>query len=536
MELVALQKDQFTFDKSRTRSLFSNHKDSTFDPVIKSAFKKLEGVPNPWAYIHACFFIVILNKLGIYVSGGEEQYLAFAKQFVNPDWIPNSFSLTEYPGSRLIFQWIVGHLMGDASFEAVVFVARLLNFALLAIPFGMVFRELNIRFPAAIVMMQLFVMSEQNLMGGEWIVRSFEPKSVAYIFVISALLAMIRKKIIWVAIFLALAAHFHILVAGWTGLVFGVVLLWNKQLKSASTLGILFSVLMIPFGFYLFQGYFGTEPPLTDLNVDQIYAYYRLPNHLGVWKSTEFFLAGRAIGTIISAVLLILGIAFRNRFESGFKVLNQVMIVCFSITLLFVGIAAIDHFVFENSGGLGLKYYPFRSNSLGFLCAIILSFHFLFERLQKFRHSKLIRNSIFGFMVVLTLIQGINNVKRSIKYTTRNPDFKSMAHYAKENTKRGSVFLILQPYWGNEEYYAFNRMAERENFIVPKFVSAEQHKLLEWYERNILYMRVRRKLKFLEEAHEKYGVTHFITNEKRDDPSLELMHQEGEYLLYRYLP
>ena len=138
--------------------------------------------PAKW-HILLVFAVIVLNKLGIDVSGGEEQYLAFAKQFTNPDWIPGSFTYTEFPGSRLVFQWMVGPIMQVLSFEVATLVFRTLNFALIAVPIGLILKRLNVSILLSFLFIQVFVLSIQNFVGGEWIIKSFEPKSIAYAFV-----------------------------------------------------------------------------------------------------------------------------------------------------------------------------------------------------------------------------------------------------------------------------------------------------------------------------------------------------------------
>ena len=64
-----------------------------------------------------------------------------AKQFINPEWISNSFTLTEFAGTRIAFQLIVGTLLQWVDFETMAFYGRLLNFALISIPLAMLFKN-----------------------------------------------------------------------------------------------------------------------------------------------------------------------------------------------------------------------------------------------------------------------------------------------------------------------------------------------------------------------------------------------------------
>lgn len=43
------------------------------------------------------FVVLICNNLAFPLSGGEEQYLQYAKQWFQPEWIPGSFTLPNLP-------------------------------------------------------------------------------------------------------------------------------------------------------------------------------------------------------------------------------------------------------------------------------------------------------------------------------------------------------------------------------------------------------------------------------------------------------
>ena len=83
----------------------------------------------------------------------------------------------------------------------------------------------------------------------------------------------------------------------------------------------------------------------------------------------------------------------------------------------------------------------------------------------------------------LFLNQGLLNAQRSIKHLNANTDFKQLTNLLKETTSPEAVFLLLDISTDDKEYISFGRWAERENFIVPKFVSAESGKLIEWTRR-----------------------------------------------------
>ena len=128
------------------------------------------------------FSILCLNKLGFQLTGGEEEYLAFSKQYMNPAWIQDSFSMTEYAGTRIVFQLIFGSILYFFDFEFVVFFGRIINFLLISVPLAFIFNHLKFKWIHTLIIIQLFVMSSQNFFGGEWMIGGLEPKSFAYIY------------------------------------------------------------------------------------------------------------------------------------------------------------------------------------------------------------------------------------------------------------------------------------------------------------------------------------------------------------------
>ncbi len=109
------------------------------------------------------FAVLCLNFLSLTLSSNEEAYLPLAKQFMDPDWIPHSFAFTEWPGNRLIFQFISGFALKYLTFEQVAFWGRLLVFLIIAFPVGGLFKRLQIGNLAALLLFQLYLIKAELL-------------------------------------------------------------------------------------------------------------------------------------------------------------------------------------------------------------------------------------------------------------------------------------------------------------------------------------------------------------------------------------
>src|SRR5512133_349504 len=107
------------------------------------------------------FILCMANFFGMTLEGGEEQYFAFAKQYMNPEWMPNSFTLNHPAGGNLPFQVFAGFLLRFMSFEAVAAIGRAVSFLLLAFPLALIFRKLRITNLEALFMLQVVFFGHQ---------------------------------------------------------------------------------------------------------------------------------------------------------------------------------------------------------------------------------------------------------------------------------------------------------------------------------------------------------------------------------------
>ncbi len=482
------------------------------------------------------FLILCVNKLGFRLSGGEEQYLAMAKQFIDPQWIPNSFTLTEFAGTRIVFQTIIGTWLKWADFETVAFYARLINYALISIPLTMLFRKLKVNYAGVFIVFQLFVMSKQSLLGLEWMFDSFEPKSIAYIFLFFALNKVLDNRYSTAVVFLALSTYFHILVGGWFFITLLIYLSVKGKIREGIKAGLLYGLLCLPFAVYLFYGYFLNPAPETNINLDQVYVYKRLPHHLGIFKRMDYFLKYHAWGVVLTILALTFG-WWRLKKEKGknMKTATSLMLIMLGINLFFVGVAWADRYLLDSSGGLLLKYYPFRTNSL----ATFILFNLLYSHGKKYAVSwgipRSLQIAVLSLLIVLAVVQGINNMRRNIALPV-DLAFDEMALYIKKNTDKKAVFIITGVPYNSDLFSSFGRKAERENFLVFKFVAAEKHKLLEWYRRFQVFSILRKDISCFPEYSGKYKIDYVVSRKLYTEPGLELEYQNTDYYLYRVNP
>jgi hypothetical protein len=495
------------------------------------------------------FIIACANYLGFQLYGGEEQYFAFAKQLINPSWVPGSFTLTHPAGGNLFFEIIAGYTLNFLSFEQLAFWGRMINFLLLAMPLSLIFKHFKISNIEAVFIFQLFFLPHQSLFAGEWIFQNFEVKTIAYIFVFYSIYYLLKDKLFLCVVFAVPATLFHFLAGGW----FFIIAIAFFLIKGENIRRILISlgiyvIALAPFLFYLAKLYFIDNPSVINgVNTNWIYCYERLPFHLGIFKSYDYFMKTHFDGVLISLILFVLCIFWFRRFKNPLlQKLNLLNIILFSEQFLFIIIALFD------KNGFLLKTYPFRTSTLSSLfimleIALILKYYAsepvykLYLKIPRIVRQKddstrrmVFSNSINTFLLLFFLLFLSIEINETLhgKNTDQPPvdkEMKCLIQYIKENTNKEDVFLFFEP--GGP--ISFTRLAERENFIVWKFTPTKSEAIYEIYQRKQLLSQLRGDITRINTLANKYKVDYLVTSVKTTYPSLIPVKSFGELTLYK---
>ncbi len=449
--------------------------------MVFKMLDRIEQVPS-WMWI---FSILCLNKLGFDLSGGEEQYLSYAKQFMDPEWIKNSFVYSEYAGSRIVFQLIVGFVLKWLSFEWTTFLFRLLNFLLYAHGFSLLFKKIGLSNLHIWFILQLYLVITQSFFSSAWMLNSFEPKTIAYAFSIYALYYYLDDKRLNCFLLLSVAGYFHILVTVWLAIYLLIHYLWSqRELLKSIKYGALFILLVTPLLYYIGLGIL--QVPAEELvsgkmvSANHIYAYYRLPHHLGLFKSIEYFQEVHLSGVCWMYVMMISLLLVQDRVNPTLSKMTNLSFIIATIISIFLIIAFIDHSICEDSGGFLLKSYPFRGNVWIKLFVVIILSKTGLELLKFGNRSKRFMILFLVICSATTTLETINNIKGSIR-SINQPDLLLFSQYIHENTGTDSRFITYG--FSEKERIPLGRILNREPYVEFKFVPAGTEKLYEWYRR-----------------------------------------------------
>lgn len=477
------------------------------------------------------FLVLCLNELGFDLHGNEERYFGLALHFFDPQWVPDNFHFKDFPGTRLLFQWITGPFVKAEGFEFTAFMGRLLSFSAMSIPLGLLFKKLRSGFIEVLAVFQFFLLTDQAFFGGEWLFDGYEAKTIAYIFFFFALYFFSCKRYLYVAFHLLLATYFHFLVGGWGFVALLLFLLMQREYKTLWKAGLLYILPLLPFVLYLYSGYFQDVPDLGGSDPDGVYCYERVPHHLGLFKSMDYFWHFHMMGVLMTAGVFVLGILIYKKLSPEARQLDRLMLLFFGINLLFVGVAYLDRYHLGSSCSMFLKYYPFRTNSPGMLISFILASSLFRDHSCGASWRRFVAIPLLLVLVVIGVKEGGRNIKDSIEYD-RNHAFNEICEYVDEHTPKDAQFLLLDISQWSREYMSFIRKSERSNFFVFKFMFGSKERMHEWWKRKELYEKLEEDPGTLEKIRAEYDPDYVLTSASYEGESFKRVYQNKDYKLY----
>ncbi|MBR8838444.1 MAG: hypothetical protein DSM106950_31715 [Stigonema ocellatum SAG 48.90 = DSM 106950] len=244
--------------------------------------QKWDWISVFWVGIEILAVLALLSVrllLKANMAWNEMDVLPLARQYVDPNWIPQDWYLNQPPSYRVLFQSLVGPLIVTWGFVRASIVGRLVCYSLVAsglvliarklglnllllllavslflspneyrsviaqvgllpgnsikwvadalavLAIGLIFasKKLRLGLPLSLVVLavSLFLRADNGqwlstgLVAGEWLIGGLESKAVAYGLVLLAIGLMLRRRYRWMSFLLGLATSFHVLVGGY---------------------------------------------------------------------------------------------------------------------------------------------------------------------------------------------------------------------------------------------------------------------------------------------------------------------------------
>ncbi|MSU34435.1 MAG: hypothetical protein EXS36_04890 [Pedosphaera sp.] len=469
------------------------------------------------------FSTLCLSLLSFTVYSNEEAYFGLAKQYIDPNWIPGSFTFTEWVGTRLVFQNIAGFALKFLSFEQLAAWGRAFSFLGYTFPLALLFKRLGISNFGIVILLTLFTWNGemQHFFGKEWIFLSFESKVLAYIFVFWGYYFLLADKFHWASLFAALASWLHILVGGWF---FVLVVLYASvsklPLKQLIQVGMLYLLAILPFIGYLSGHLAESGPIINGVNIDWVYSFYRNAHHTAPMHTPRAFHNVLPRVVFSFSLLLLSIIYFRHIRDEHVHKLNRIALI--TLGIVFAGLLL----TYIDGTGRFLKYYVFRIASIGAFSYYILIL--LYSKMILTNHPYRLKARTIGFIVIIPLFLtkvGIN--VNNLIHPKVNQELIELTAYVSEHTRSRDVFLFLQ-----EDELSFARLARRESLIVFKFDPGGGDKIYEWYVRFKMKEHLQKDISYLDPITRKYRLDYLISRVPITYQQLKEVYHNQKYYLY----
>lgn len=447
-------------------------------------FNKLKTFFNNANTEFLIFGVLCLFYLNFVVSGNEEIYLGLARSYYSPEWLPNSYVYDHWVSHRFVFEMFFGFLISLFGFEPVTVLGRLLAAGAMAWSLARYFQQLKLTNLEALLVIVVFIMLKQQLLPGEWIFMSVEPKVFAYPLVFLSMTELLKGNRKFATLYLIASTYLHVLVAGWFFVYFICHLIWNKiPFRELARISCLYLVGVLPLLLFMVPKVFFGPSDINGMHLNWIYIFYRVPDQapfidgkLNVARGWEIWKFIALSGYLIIAV----AIHRIKNLPQDIKLLNifNIIIPIFLLSFLVV-------VYFDRTGDI-LKFRPFRGVSLYLFFIlteiVLLSKHYL---TQKIVVSAVSHISFVVLAILIALGTGKNVEKRYInqflKIDQKEKAWEEVITFAKNKTAERSIFFIN----GIREqiWWSFSRHTDRDMFVSKKFVPVDKSKWYEWYKR-----------------------------------------------------
>lgn len=473
------------------------------------------------------FLVIILsfNFLSFGVLPNEEHYLALAKQFMDPNWLPNSFLLNEWAGERLFYQYLAGFLLNFLSFPAAAMIGKIIIIVAISYPLSILFRNINLNNLEVLIVLQLFFFGNQDFFAGEFIIGTFEPKALGYVFVFFSLIWFLRERLILSVLFAVIATYFHFLVGGWFLLFLNIYrIVYQFKLREWLILNILYFVLVAPFIIYLYQGVSHIPSEQDGLSYNYLITAFRNPWHT-IIDSTQ------VVGIVSMICALLLSLLFIQKHTEGWALkLTRLNVLIMAVVLFFVVVSFFDKQYFF------IKFFPYRPASLS-LFLFVITLAVSVKNVLK-ADSIFLNSSYLVFMAFLvpvlfnTALEQYYSISKS-----KNANLPLTYEYIRTHTDRDDTFLFLgytDPMSVKSKIEAsFTRHTNRDLLVLFKFAKYDEH-IYEWYQRLKFYEELNNNPSAIKRLRSQYWANYVISKYNLDntDGYIPIM-VEGEHRLYK---
>jgi hypothetical protein len=441
------------------------------------------------AFVAVLFLLLLcLMPPDGFLTGNEEDYFQLAERFATGAATPPDSAVFDSSPHRALNEVLLGSLVIAIGYERAQIIARLVLIAAFSILLCTLFDLFGLAPVDGAIVLAVFGLLRQQIMGGEWVFNGYEPKVAAYAFVMAGLVTVVARRRSWTSVPLfAIATYFHFLVGIFW---FHAALLWRvvddrcalrRAIIEAAWfwLAIFPLIAVIEWKRWTIDAAIPVPPGLPS--PDYIFSILREPWHAAPFFSRYSFATDWLPGCILAGGMFVGALTIAATAREA-RVGATARWLAFLLVYLFAALALC--YFYRRTGTLG-KFYPFRPSSLLLLIWLVSVVAWLNELVLRPRLLRLVAGALVipPFLWTTAL-----HLRQDIKARAQIASDKAMIRdFLRGETPPDAVVLVdpaIEAFLGMDySFLDIERTTHRFALVLFKFTPTNDPEILEWHRR-----------------------------------------------------
>jgi hypothetical protein len=415
------------------------------------------------------------------LSDNEENYFQLGAHLVSAGPISPDSAVLDGSWHRVVNDALLGGLVRLVGFTAGQMIARTLAALAYAVALRALFRRFGLSTIDAVLVVVIFGLMGQTLVGREWLFNGYEAKVAAYCLVLAGLAMVLDGRRDAAVLLFAAATHFHFLVGGFWFLAAAAFMLiaerghWRPFLRPV----LLFGALVAPIIGLIAATRLLGEPSVPDPTLptpDVIYAFIRAPHHTAPFLSLDNFISQWLPGLMLAAGMFAACFAVRGSAREARLISVATWL---ALLLAYLLLALIPSFLDRHTGTFG-KFYLFRPSSLILLLWLALALAWL-NRVALARQTMLKPLALLLVLPPFLLDAGNRIAGDLARGDDLGADKRAVIDILARNSAVTAVVLIDPAL--DLAFLDFERLSGRPMLVSWKFDPTNDPEILEWQRR-----------------------------------------------------
>jgi hypothetical protein len=414
------------------------------------------------------------------LSDNEENYFQLGAHFVSSAPISPYTAVIDGSWHRVVSDALLGGLVRLVGFAPAQIIARTLAALAYAMALRALFRRLGLSAIDAVLVLVIFALMGQSLVGGEWLFNDYEAKVAAYALVLAGLAMVLDGRHRAAALLFAAATYFHFLVGLWWSFAAAALVLieargqWRRLVPPALLLGLICAPLLGLIAATRMPEASALDPTLPT--ADFIYSIIRAPHHTMPFLSLDNFVGQWLPGFMLGAAMLVA--CFAVRVGARDRGLSH-LAVWLALLLAYLFLALVPSFFDRHTGVLG-KFYLFRSSSLILLLWLALVVAWLHRAVVP--HAAMLKSLVLLFVLPPFLLNAANRVTADVAGRgDLGVDKHAISEILAREAAPGAIVLVDPAL--DLAFLDFERQSGHPMLVNWKFIPTHNPEILEWYRR-----------------------------------------------------